>query len=200
MSKPKKMQIARYPYSEVVSLVKNFANDKKNVLEVGCGTGNNLVFFAENGHMATGIDLDINALAYAKKFLKEKKLKAKLLKADAKKLPFRNASFDLVLDRACLQHNKIVDVKKIIKEIYRVLSPGGIFIMIHFRSKKDYSAKHFKLDKTFAFYKDVTFIDSKELKRLLSQFEILYLEHLKNEILIPKKINRCHYILVARKK
>ena len=200
MSAPKKLQKARYAYSEVVSLVNNYAKDKKEVLELGCGTGNNLVFFAESGFRATGVDVDSRALVYAKKLLKEKGLKARLKLADAARLPYPKASFDLVLDRACLQHNKIFKVKAIIREVSRVLRTGGLFMIIHFRSKQDYAAKNHKLDRTFASYDEVSFINAAELKSLLKDFQIIYLEHLKQEVLLPGRFNRCHYVAVARKK
>ena len=150
MSKLKKIQKLKYVYSDVVSLVNNYAKDKKKVLEIGCVTGNNLVFFAENKCDVCGIDLNKRAINYAKRLLKSKKLKASLKIADAARLPYKDKSFDLILDRACLQHNKIYKIKKIIKEVKRVLKPKGVFMLVNVRSKKDGALKNFKKDNQIA--------------------------------------------------
>ena len=123
MAKLKKFHKLRYVYSDVVSLVNTYCK-KGKVLEIGCGTGNNLVFFAENGWDTYGIDINKKAIGYAHKLLKSKNLKAKITIGNVEELPYKNREFDLVLDRACLQHNRINSIKKIIKEVERVLVRG----------------------------------------------------------------------------
>jgi len=199
MGKPKKTRIVKYVYSDVVSLVNRYAGDKKRVLEIGCGTGNNLIFFAENGFKTYGIDLDRDAISYAKKLLEGKNLKAELKIGDAKNLPYKNNSFDLILDRACLQHNKIEDIKIIIKQIERILKVGGILLIINIRSKKDSVSKDFKKADTFKYYNYVHFTDEKELKGLLKNFKIIYFEHRICDITVPKKERYASYILAAEK-
>ncbi|MBI3290797.1 class I SAM-dependent methyltransferase [Candidatus Falkowbacteria bacterium] len=125
MAKAKKIHKLRYVYSDVVSLVNTYLNKKGKVLEIGCGTGNNLVFFSENGWDTYGIDINKKAVDYAHKLLKSKNLEANIKIGNAEDLPYKDKKFDLVLDRACLQHNRINSIKKIIKEVYRVLKRGG---------------------------------------------------------------------------
>lgn len=199
MSKPKKIHELRYVYSDVVSLVNNYAKDKKKVLEIGSGTGNNLVFFAENGYDTHGIDLSEEAVDYARELLKVKNLKAEIKVGDVAELPYQDEEFDLVLDRACLQHNELSSIKKIIKAVKRVLKPGGLFMIVNFRSTADFSSGQSLKDPTFEHYEQVHFTSQEELELLLEGFEILYMEHLKTEVLIPKKYNKGTYILVAKK-
>ncbi|PIR92256.1 hypothetical protein COU01_02785 [Candidatus Falkowbacteria bacterium CG10_big_fil_rev_8_21_14_0_10_44_15] len=199
MAKAVKFHKVRYVYSDVVSLVRNYTNKQGKVLEIGCGTGNNLVFFAENGWDTYGIDSNKKATEYARKLLKSKNQKAKVVTGNVEELPYRDKEFDLVLDRACLQHNQINSIKNIIKEVRRVLNRGGVFIIVNFRSKKDFSAKNFKKDKTFKIYDYVHYTTEKELRSLLKEFKIIYMEHLKTEVLIPKRYNKGTYILVAKK-
>ncbi len=199
MSKPKKPHISKYVYTDVVSLVNRYAKDKKTVLEIGCGTGNNLYYFAENGFDTYGIDSDEVAITYAKDFLKSKKLKADMRVGDVMALPYQSGMFDVVLDRACLQHNTITKIKKIMTEVVRVLVRGGVFILINIRSKKDSGAKNFKKDTTFKEYNYVHFTDKKELTSLLKNFKLNYFEHRINTISIPEKYIQATYILVAQK-
>lgn len=51
--------------------------------------------------------------------------------ADAMTLPFKDNSFDCVVDIVCIAHNKFEDAKKIVSEIARVLKPDGkVFSMM----------------------------------------------------------------------
>ena len=117
MSKAKEIKPVKYVFSDVVSLVKTYANDKKIVLEIGSGTGNNLVFFAENDFDTHGVEIDQRAIDFAHDLLQNKNLKADIRLGDATKLPYNDGMFDLVLDRACLQHNKLDKIVQIIKEV-----------------------------------------------------------------------------------
>ena len=67
-----------YPYDEVVTFIYQNKEKKRNIkiLELGCGTGNNVIFFSEIGFDVYGIDMSKTAIDYCKKRLKEKNLKA----------------------------------------------------------------------------------------------------------------------------
>ncbi len=200
MSAPKQFQAARYPYSDVVSLVKNLAKKKGRVLEIGSGTGNNLVFFAENGYETHGIDIDIEALSYSKIFLREKKVKATVAVADMAELPYKSNFFDIVLDRGSIQHNQLPKIKKIIAEAARVLKKGGLFMIVNMRSQEDSAAKNFLKAPTFKHYDYVHFTAKKELQQLLkNQFKIIHLEHVIRDSSVPKHYRYASYVVVAQK-
>ena len=71
-------------------------------MEIGCGSGNNLYYFAENGFDTYGIDSDEIAIKYAKDLLKSKELKTNIRVGNVVRLPYKDNKFDLILDRACL--------------------------------------------------------------------------------------------------
>lgn len=96
----------------------------KKVLDIACGTGWSTEQFARMGAQVTAIDISPSAVAYTKKRFELFGLRADaILEADAEHLPFPDESFDFVNAFGCLMHTP--DTEGAIREIYRVLKPGG---------------------------------------------------------------------------
>lgn len=97
------------------------------VLDLGCGTGYYL-FLLSNLPVElslNGLDYDEKALEEAKQSLKDKKIK--FFAGDSHNLPFEDNSFDKIVASEVLEH--LDDDQKALKEVYRVLRPGGIFVI-----------------------------------------------------------------------
>lgn len=128
------LQINRYPYNDVVSAVFRCFRDVEDrsdihILELGCGTANNIWFFAQEGFTATGIDGSESAIHLGQELLEQKGLEARLLCQDFTDLSqFADHSFNMVVDRGSITHNKRTDIIKVISEVHRVLKKGGIFL------------------------------------------------------------------------
>lgn len=104
------------------------------VLDIGCGTGALLTELARAGADVTGIDTFEEAggidLAIAEARLRENHVRASLLKASAAGLPFADASFDLAINIGMLEHIP-PDVRPgIMREMLRVVRPGGSLFLI----------------------------------------------------------------------
>jgi ubiquinone/menaquinone biosynthesis C-methylase UbiE len=101
----------------------DLANEWKpgKILDIGTGNARNLKPFLEKGFDCSGIDSSKELI----KIAKERFPDAKLLQANATKLPFPDASFDYVICLAVLHHLKPKEHEKALKEIKRVLKPGG---------------------------------------------------------------------------
>jgi SAM-dependent methyltransferase len=67
------------------------------VLDVACGTGNFCISAARRGAIATGIDIAPNLLEQARTRAEGEGLKIQFDEGDAEQLPYKNASFDLVV-------------------------------------------------------------------------------------------------------
>ncbi|MBZ5557424.1 MAG: methyltransferase domain-containing protein [Acidobacteriia bacterium] len=128
----RKNEWGRYPPEEVVRVVaRNFFGAPRRsdvaILEIGCGTGANLWFVAREGFRASGIDGSQVAIDRARQRMAEEHLTADLRVGDVATLPYANAAFDAVLDVECLYANSLKDSRGIVREVHRVLKPGGLF-------------------------------------------------------------------------
>jgi len=96
------------------------------MLEVGCGEGSNLSYLRRVQPQARLIGLDFSIQKVA--FMKEQ-LAAVAACGEADRLPFRDASFDLVLCRDLLHHvNRARD--GVMSESFRVLRPHGRLVVV----------------------------------------------------------------------
>lgn len=100
-----------------------FANTWKpgRILDIGCGNGRNLMPFLKKGFDCIGIDSSKELIRIAK----QKVPGAKLVVANAVKLPFPDKSMDYVICLAVLHHLKPKYHEKALSEIKRVLKPNG---------------------------------------------------------------------------
>jgi ubiquinone/menaquinone biosynthesis C-methylase UbiE len=106
----------------------------ERLLDVGCGTATLLLAAKaqDSSIEAIGIDSDEQVLALAKKKIAANKLKVEVMQARAEKLPFPADSFDIVTS-TLIFHHLPTEVKKLaMQEIYRVLKPGGRFLLADF--------------------------------------------------------------------
>ena len=100
------------------------ANGDRKILDAGCGTGSNLLWlqrYAGEGKIF-GIDISFQGLQMSRQRAPER-----LVQASATDLPFDDSSFDLVTSFDVLVQlpTSGADVEAI-REMYRVLRPGGI--------------------------------------------------------------------------
>jgi ubiquinone/menaquinone biosynthesis C-methylase UbiE len=108
------------------------AGDK--VLDVCCGTGDQVFYYAKRGIIATGVDLDIKMIKMAKKDKRKKDLKNVSFQiADASSLPFKNNSFNYASISFALHEKERVVRDRIISEMKRVVKSGGNLIFIDFQ-------------------------------------------------------------------
>ncbi|MEA2539189.1 MAG: hypothetical protein QOH35_555, partial [Acidobacteriaceae bacterium] len=73
----------------------------ESVLEIGCGTGSDLLQFAKHGAVATGVDVTTRHVELARKGIGNL---AVVYEADARHLPFEDATFDYVYSHGVLHH------------------------------------------------------------------------------------------------
>src|SRR3981081_4651485 len=95
------------------------------VLEVACGRGGFVRELARSGAHVRGCDFSFSALRVARARLDETSghLSAALVQGDAQRLPFSEASFDVIVSCETIEH--LPDVRSAILEMHRVTRPGG---------------------------------------------------------------------------
>jgi ubiquinone/menaquinone biosynthesis C-methylase UbiE len=104
------------------------------VLEIGCGTGN-LALAAKRACPAaevTGLDPDPAALAKGRRKAARARLTLRFDQGFAQALPYPDASFDRVLSSLMLHHLDDADRPRALREVRRVLKPGGTFHLLDF--------------------------------------------------------------------
>lgn len=119
----------------------NFAAMRgRRVLEIGCGNGADGVMFAQAGADYTGVDLTEAAVAATRKHFAVLNLPGDFRLANAERLDFPDASFDVVYSYGVLHHTP--DPARAIREVHRVLRPGGrALVMLYHRHSFNYYAR-----------------------------------------------------------
>ena len=95
----------------------------KELLEVGCGIGTDLVRFARGGAHTTGVDIAATAIALARQNAAQAGFAADLRLANGEALPFGDGSFDVVYGHGVLQYT--AEPGRMVEECRRVLRPRG---------------------------------------------------------------------------
>ncbi|HUR61985.1 MAG TPA: class I SAM-dependent methyltransferase [Candidatus Thermoplasmatota archaeon] len=108
----------------------NAGQIKGSVLDVGCGTGDNVLEMAERGHDAWGIDIVPMAIDQAKAKARLRGIEATFLVGDALEVEHLNRTFDTVID--CGLFHTFSDPERILYEqqLAKVVPPGGVVHMM----------------------------------------------------------------------
>jgi SAM-dependent methyltransferase len=98
------------------------AAEGRRILDAGCGTGNNLAHFRRFGR-TLGVDLSDEAL----RFCRDRGVAA--ARGSLLALPFPDARFDAVTSFDVIYHRWVEDDRAAVREMARVLAPGGLLLL-----------------------------------------------------------------------
>ncbi|WP_411842877.1 class I SAM-dependent methyltransferase [Salinicoccus sp. HZC-1] len=104
------------------------AEGTENVLDVATGGGHTANALSPLVREVTAMDLTPKMLASAEQFIRGNGYSnVSFVEGDAEKMPFDDASFDIVTCRIAPHH--FPNIEEFIKEVYRVLKTGGRFLL-----------------------------------------------------------------------
>ena len=177
-------QMVRWPWSDLVSLVKRYCGDIKDwqVLELGCGiAGANSKFFIEEGAYYIGQDAAFGSS-------EQSAVGFPWCAVDfTNHLPGEGEDYDLICDRAAVTHNDTESIKRCLGLVYDALKPGGWYIGVDWFSTEHSDAGRGEQvdeltwrdipDGQFKGCGVVHFSHFKHLTELFNAFVILRMEH-----------------------
>jgi demethylmenaquinone methyltransferase/2-methoxy-6-polyprenyl-1,4-benzoquinol methylase len=100
------------------------------VLDLCCGNGQATRYLVNHSQHVTGLD----ASPFAAQRARENVPQASFVEGWAEEMPFTEASFDLVHTSVALHEMEPEQLEKILREVYRVLKPGGVFAFVDFHA------------------------------------------------------------------
>jgi len=107
-----------------------------SILDSGCGTGENALFFAKRGCKVTGIDFLAEPITLAKQKASERGLTATFLVMDALALKDLPDVFDTVIDSGLFHVFGDEDRRRYVDGLASVLKPGGKFFLLCFSDEE----------------------------------------------------------------
>jgi len=115
-----------------VNYILEHVPEKSIILDLGCGAGPVLTQLQAHDYNLTGIDYSHDMLQHARRELDEALNNVLLIRAECEKIPMPDNSFDFVVCLGVISYAESIDTA--IKELYRVLKPGGR-VIVSYRNK-----------------------------------------------------------------
>ncbi len=117
--------------------------EPKTILDVATGTGDLAIALAKKNPQAkiTGFDLSNGMLEHGRLKVAEKNLsdQIEMIQGDAENMPFEDNTFDAITVAFGVRNFETLE--KGLKEIHRVLKPGGKFVILEFSQPEQFPMK-----------------------------------------------------------
>jgi SAM-dependent methyltransferase len=105
-------------------------------LELGCGTGTNAVWLAQQGFEVVGVDLSPLAIEKARQRALGEGVSVQFVAADLFDPPALAEPFPFVFDRGCYHVLRKIDSKRFFDTVQRVTSPGSLMLVLAGNAKE----------------------------------------------------------------
>lgn len=101
-------------------------------LDMGCGTGTNVITLAQHGWQVTGVDFVKRAIREADRKARQAGVQADLLVDDVTRLENVHGVFDLILDIGCFHSLDPIHQRDYHQNLIRLTKPGSHYLMYGF--------------------------------------------------------------------
>lgn len=106
-------------------------------MDLGCGTGTNLLTMRQQGWEVTGIDFVPKAIRQARRKAKQTGLDLRLITGDVCSPKLYEGNYDLILDMGCYHVLDAAQRDRYRQNIFRHLSPTGTYLLYGFTSEDE---------------------------------------------------------------
>jgi SAM-dependent methyltransferase len=100
------------------------------VIELGCGSGINAVWLAQQGFNVTGVDLTPLAIERARRRAADAGMSVRFVLGDVLNLPAEKDPFPFFFDRGCYHAVRQIDAAAYVQSLQRVTAPGALGLIL----------------------------------------------------------------------
>ncbi|HEY42399.1 MAG TPA: class I SAM-dependent methyltransferase [Anaerolineae bacterium] len=112
---------------ELIAFLEN--HEPGRALDIGCGTGTNLITMARRGWQVTGVDVSSRAIRQAQRKAYAAGLQIQLIRDDVTSVHTVAGTFDLALDIGCFHSLSREERIRYASNLTRFIKPGGTFLL-----------------------------------------------------------------------
>jgi cyclopropane fatty-acyl-phospholipid synthase-like methyltransferase len=112
---------------ELMNFLEN--HEPGRALDIGCGTGTNLITMAQHGWQVTGVDFSSRAIRQAQRKAQKAGLQIQLIRDDVSSFDNITGTFDLALDIGCLHSLSREEQTRYASNLNRFIKPGGTYLL-----------------------------------------------------------------------
>jgi SAM-dependent methyltransferase len=124
---------------ELLAFIESYPPGK--ALDLGCGTGTNVITLAQAGWQVIGIDFVPTAIHQARSKATRLDLEVELRVGDAVSMKGLPGPYDLVLDMGCFHGLEAEERRRYIDNLVVRLAPGGFYLLYGFISSPEISRR-----------------------------------------------------------
>lgn len=156
-------------HPELAELVESGRIRPGKAVDVGCGTGREVIYLAQNGFDATGVDISPTAIGMARKAAEAAGVDAEFIVDDLTNLSSVTGPFDLIVDYGALNDLNSAQRDAYMEQVLPLGTAGSQFLLMCFDSKlsseeiRDRFGEHYEIEqisskgetgtrRTFSFY------------------------------------------------
>jgi ubiquinone/menaquinone biosynthesis C-methylase UbiE len=153
------------------------------ICDLGCGTGRNLIFLAQQGFEVCGVDLSAEGLRQAREKAKVAGLHVELRLSNMTAIPYPDSSFDAVICVYAIYHSAVAEMRLTLTQAQRVLRDGGL-LFVTFQTRRSHKYGQGRPLEAHTFVQDFPpevniphhFSSEEEVRELMRAFRIMKLE------------------------
>lgn len=117
------------PNNRILQVISNCFGDNvkgKKILELGAGSGSDIICLVQNGARGFAMDFSSESIQTINYWAKMKKVKVSTVKSGIENIPFSNNAFDMVYSVGLMEH--FSNILPYLKEQIRIIKPGGFLL------------------------------------------------------------------------